>query len=369
MRFKCSQKTLSQALDVVNKAIDSNATLPVLNNILVKAEGKKVFFSATNLEMVINYSMEAEVKNEGSTTVPAKLLTSYIALLSDEDVEIKVEEGESLSVVSTSSKTKIKCIPAEEFPLVSQVDKEASFTIPTEDFIRAIAKTSFAAANNSTRPVLAGIYINASKKAIKFVATDSYRLSEKILELSKALTQEIDVIIPVRAVAEASRIAGKVQADEIEIQLGKNQVLFVIGDVQFISRLIEGKFPNYEQIMPKESKTKVTLSNEDLTMSLKRIQLFAKENNNKVIFHITKDSVKLTTPVTQIGEEECTVPAKVEGDENTIALNAEFMLDVLGNLDDEVLLTITDKVTPALLHGTGETNFRHIVMPLKIQEI
>jgi DNA polymerase-3 subunit beta len=319
--------------------------------------------------MVINYSFETDVKNEGSITVPAKLLTSYISLLKDEDIEVKLEEGLSVAVVSKNSKTKMKCIAAEEFPLVSQVEKEASLVISTKDFMKSVSKTAFAAASNNTRPVLAGIYMNAAKKKLKMVATDSYRLSERVMELSKSLKDEINVIIPVRAVSEVARIASKVEPDEIEINIGKNQVLFSIGEVDFISRLIEGKFPNYEQIIPKDIKTNIEVDNEELALAVKRIQLFAKENNNKIIFNVKKDTIVLTTPVTQIGEEECTIDAKVDGDENMIALNAEFILDVLANVPSKVYLGMVDKITPAIIRGKTEKDYTHIIMPLKIQDV
>lgn len=369
MRFKCPQQNFLQALEVVNRVIDTNSTLPVLNNILLKTEGKRVFMSATNLEMVINYSFEADVKNEGSITVPAKLLSSYISLLKDDEIEVKLEEGVTISVTSESSKTKIKCIAAEEFPLVSQVDKEASFVIPTKDFMQAVSKTDFAAASNNTRPVLAGIYMYASKKTLKMVATDSYRLSEKVMELSKAIKEELNVIIPVRAVSEVSRIASRLESEEIEINIGKNQVLFRMGEVDFISRLIEGKFPNYEQIIPKNAATNIEVDNEELALAVKRLQLFAKENNNKIIFHAKDNKITLTTPVTQIGEEECTIEAKVEGAENIIALNAEFVLDVLANIPNKAYIGLTDKITPAIFRGRDEKDYTHIIMPLKIQDI
>ena len=369
MRFKCTQQNFLQALEVVNRVIDTNSTLPVLNNILLKAEGKRVFMSATNLEMVINYSFETDVKNEGSITVPAKLLSSYISLLKDEEIEVKIEEGVTIAVISESSKTKIKCIAAEEFPLVSQVDKEASFVIPTKDFMNAVSKTDFAAASNNTRPVLAGIYMHAAKKELKMVATDSYRLSEKTMELNNSIKDELDVIIPVRAVTEVARIASKIESDEIEINIGKNQVLFSIGEVDFISRLIEGKFPNYQQIIPSDTKTNIEVNNEELALAVKRLQLFAKENNNKIIFSIKANSIELTTPVTQIGEEECSVSAKVEGPETIIALNAEFVLDVLANIPNKVNIGLIDKVTPAVFCGKDEKDYTHIIMPLKIQDI
>lgn len=369
MRFTCPQQSFLEALEIVSKVIDTNSTLPVLSNILVKAEGKRVFFSATNLDMVINHSIEAGIKNEGAVTVPARLLLSYISLLKDKDIEIKLDDGLSLSVISKSSKTKMKCIAAEDFPLVSQIEKEAVIALSSKDFVNAIQKTSFAAATNNTRPALAGIYLHASKKNLKFVATDSYRLSEQLLELDASLAGEVSVIIPVRAISEAARIVSKIGPKEVEISLGKSQVMFRIGETDFISRLIEGKFPNYEAIIPKESKTTIGVVNDDFALALKRVQLFAKENNNKIIIKTSKDGMEITTPATQIGEETCSVDAKVEGEDGLIALNSQYVLDVLATLQENIIVTLKDRVTPAVISDKEGKGFTHIIMPLKIQDI
>ena len=194
MKFTCKQKDLAFALNVVNKAISPNNTLPVLNNILLKAEGKKVYFTATNLEIAINYFIDAEVLNEGSITIPSKLFTNYVNLLGDEKIDFKVEEGLNLSIKSEKSNTKIKGISAEEFPIIPEVTKDYVFKLRANILTETINQVVFAASNNISRPVLSGVLFKITEGTLSVVATDSYRLSEKKLKLetkqSKKSTQK-----------------------------------------------------------------------------------------------------------------------------------------------------------------------------------
>jgi len=183
MKLFCAQRDLDYAINIVNKAISPNNTLPVLNNILIKAEGKKLYFSSTNLEIAISCSIDADVRSEGSITVPAKLITGYVSLLTDEKVELSVE-GVSLAVKSSSSNTKINCISADEFPLIPKVEKGQEFTVKVDDLYKSITETVFAASTNTSRPVLSGVLLTSSGNGVKLVATDSYRLAEKQMEVS-----------------------------------------------------------------------------------------------------------------------------------------------------------------------------------------
>ena len=287
MRLTCTQKDLFNALSITNKAVDVNNTLPVLNNVLLKAEGKRLYFTATNLEIAITYWIETDIKNEGEVTIPSKLLTNYISYLKDEKVDMSAEEGDVV-VKTEDSTTKIKGIPATEFPPIPTVEKEGGITLKAKELKEAIRQTVFAAAFNSTRPILSGVYFAVVKDKLKMVATDSYRLAEKTLTVSKA-SGDIKCIIPAKTIIEVGYILDAMKDDEsVDIVISKNQVLFTIGAVKMISRLIEGQFPNYEQIIPKSSKTKMSLDIGALTLVLKRINIFAKENNNKIIIR-TKD--------------------------------------------------------------------------------
>ncbi|MDZ4217135.1 MAG: DNA polymerase III subunit beta, partial [Candidatus Gracilibacteria bacterium] len=209
MKFKCSRDALGHALDVVTHVIDSNVTLPVLNNILIRCEGKRVYFSATNLEMAVNYWMEAEVVNEGGVTVPAKLFSGYVNLLKDDQIECSVQDGLTLAMNSAGSKTKIKCIAAEEYPTISSIEEIVSFELESEGLPESVSQVSFAASSTNTRPVLAGVYFDVEGKTLTLVATDSFRLSEKKIQLSQPVVQAMSAIVPTRAIQEFARLVSK----------------------------------------------------------------------------------------------------------------------------------------------------------------
>lgn len=368
MKFRCQRSALEAALDRVTHVIDTNVTLPVLNNILVRCQGKQIFFSATNLEMAVNYVMEGEVINEGAVTVPAKLFSGYINLLKDEAVECAVVAGLSLAVHSEGSKTKIKCIPAEEFPTIASVEEILEVEVDPEEFVKAIAQVSFAASPTSVRPVLSGVYIEVDGKALTLVATDSFRLSEKKLKLMKTAPKMASCIVPVRAMMEIARLSSD-QPDlkKVELMIAKNQIYCRIGSTEFYSRLIEGNFPNYRDILPRSIRTSTTLSTRDQELAVKRVNLFAKENNYKVLFDFQTSILKLTTPATQVGEEEGELPIALSGDPGTIALNSEFVLDLLSHLgSDQVELGMNDAKSPAVFKPVGKEDFVHIIMPLKL---
>lgn len=368
MRLTCLQKDLNFALGTVSLAVNASATLPVLSNILIKATNKKLSFSGTNLEIAINYSIPADVKNEGSITIPAKLITNYVSLLGDEEVELRVEDGMTLHAKSKSSQTKIKGISPDEFPSIPKVEKEVTLEMRSRDLREAIDCTIFSAAVGGSRPVLSGVYMAADKDVLKFVATDSFRLAEKKAVLLKKADKAIDFIVPVRTLLELGRILGSRSEEEVvEIQVSKNQILFSIGGVELISRLIEGKFPDYEKIIPKATRTKVEVTVDNLTQATKRVSLFAKENNNSIKLAATNDGkLQIATDETSVGEEKAEVEIKMTGENNKIALNSQYLLDVLSRLKESVSLEMDEKLTPVVVKPTKKSDYLYIIMPLKV---
>jgi len=368
MKLFCAQKDLDFALNIVNKAISPNNTLPVLNNILLKAEGKKLFFSSTNLEIAISCNIDADVRGEGSITVPAKLITNYVALLTDEKVELSTVEGLSLAINSSTSHTKIKCISADEFPLIPKVEKGQEFAIKVDDFYQGLTEVVFAASMNTTRPVLSGVFLRSYAKGLKIVATDSYRLAEKTLEISKMPSEEVSSIVPAKTLMELSKILSKSEEKEVKVNISKNQILFKVDGIELISRLIEGKFPDYEKIIPKDKKTKFEVSVEDLSLVLKRVSLFARENNNSVKLNVTNDGkLTIASEETKVGEEKAEVSIKIEGDNNQISLNSQYLLDVLTYVDDDkIVFTMNDKTSPAGIRPIEGDDYVYIIMPLKV---
>lgn len=367
MKVTCSQKELSKALSIVSKAVKPNSTLPVLDNILIKTEGKKLYFSSTNLEIAIECSIEAQVKNEGSITVPARLFDSYISLLKDEQVELSVNNGTDFHVKTKSSETKMKGIKAEDFPAIPKVENEGTLQAEGGHFIAAISQVVFAASSGTSRPVLAGVYFKITAGNLTMVATDSYRLSERKLKLKKADTALEELIVPVQTMIEVSRIFEK-NEDVIEIVLSKNQVLFTQGAVKLTSRLVEGKFPDYTTIIPKQKTSRATMDLAEFALGIKRVSLFAKENSYNIRLEALKEGkLLISSNATEVGEGKTEVEATIQGEDAVIALNAQFLLDFLNNVSEsKVFFDVDTKLTPAVLRPQGKEDYLYLVMPLKL---
>jgi len=368
MKLFCSQKDLSYALNTVNKAISPNNTLPVLNNILLKAENKKLFLSATNLELAISLFIDADIRNEGSITIPARLITNYISLLKNEQIELNLMEGLTLSIKSAQSETKMKGINADEFPLIPKIDQPKNITIPTKDLSKGITRTVFAVSQNPSKPVLSGVDFIVDKELLKIVSTDSYRLAEQKLTLKTKVEFSLSSIIPARTVQELGKVLSKTEEKEVNIQFSQSQILFKLGEIEFTSRLIEGSFPAYEKIFPKTNKTKIEVNLDDLSQTVKRVSLFAKENNNNIKLAATNDGkLLISTDETKVGEEKAEINITMTGENNKIALNAQYLADVLSYIDSEkVCIELNDKLSPASIMPCKEDGYMYIIMPLKI---
>jgi DNA polymerase III subunit beta len=366
MRLTCSQKHLATALMITNKAVNTNNTLPVLNNVLLKAEGKKLYFTTTDLEIAIDYWIDAEIKNEGAITLPSRLFTNYIGYLKDEKVELSIKDGEEMVIKNSDSTTQLKGVAASDFPSIPPIDQEGGIVLEGQKLIRAIHQVVFAASLNTTRPILSGVYFKVEQGILKMVATDSYRLAETSLQ-PKKVEGDIFRIIPARTLIELSSILESSKKNgDIEIAFSKNQVVFHVDQIRITSRLIEGKFPDYQQIIPKNNTVFIDFNVPDLTLTLKRINIFAKENNNKVLFKVTKDGVVITTDTTQYGGGEVLLKPHVRGGEGCIALNSHYILDVLGNMQDIAVFALGEKTDPILIRPNKTDDYLYIIMPLKI---
>lgn len=367
MKLLCTQQQLAKALNIVNRAVSTNTTMPVLQNILLKAEGKKLSFSSTNLEFAINYSFEADIKNEGSITIPAKLLTSYINLLLEKEIEVKVDDGWSLSLKTPHSRTKIKGINPEEFPLIPVIEKGEVFTIPAKFLKEIISQTAFCASTNITRPVLMGVLLTGEKDTLKFVATDSYRLAEKTVIIKEKLNTPLHCIIPAKTLLEFEKILEDSEKELVTVNVSKNQILFTYDSVTITSRLIDGAFPDYQKIIPKELKTKIEVNRSDLIIGLKQVSLFVSDNHSVKISVTSDGKLNLSTDETQVGEGYTELSAKVVGENNKTALNVHYLIEVLGNISEQTIsLEVTDKLAPVVLKPVKKTDYIHIIMPLKV---
>lgn len=365
MKLKCSQKDLTLALSIVNRAVNPNNTLPVLNNILIKAENSKLFLSATNLEIALHAEIDANVENEGALTMPAKILTSYVALLNDESVELEALGDSSIELRSTGSVTKMKGIPKDEFPAIPKLDNPQLIKLPAQEIKEALEQIVFVASVNISRPVLTGTLWLFEGKSLKIVATDSYRLAEKTIELEKE-TSKTSFIVPAKTAQELAKILASMEAKDFELHYSKNQIMFKVAGVELVSRLIEGAYPDYEKILPKVSKTKAVLELENFTLALKKLSILVKENNNSVKIRTGDDRIIITSDETQVGKGLTEIPAKITGENCEVALNVQYILDALAHMGDQTVnFSLNDGLSPVILSPQKESGYLHIIMPLK----
>lgn len=380
MKFLCKTSDLQQGIQLVSRAIGGQQTLPILGNILIEAEGKRCVLSATDLELSIITNLPSSVENEGSITIPAKAIQNYAQYNSDEEVLLETVEGTLLKCTSSHSKTIITGEQAGEYPTISAISKETSFTLKAAPLLDALQKVTFASAKTTLRPVLSGVFLRFEKKQLILVATDSYRLSECRVDVYEAAADGVSCIIPAKVLDELKNIIslkkGEKEKEEnkkddqkIEVILSSQQIQLQFGQTKILSRLIEGKFPDYEQIIPKENNSEAEILHSELLTTTKRMHYFAKETNNNLLFKFSKNNLQVTTPQTQIGKDEANIPIETKGDENKIALSSTYVLDFLSHVNEEKITAhITDSMHPAVFKIPKNKNFLHLIMPLRIQE-
>lgn len=380
MKFSCKTTDILNAVQLASRAINNSQTLPILGNILIHAEGKRCTISATDLEFSIVTSFDASIENEGAVTIPAKAILNFAQYNSDSDVFLETSEGTHLKCTSSHTKTLISGEAASEYPSIPSIKKQTSCSLDPSALLTTLNLVTFTCARTTLRPVLSGVYVRSEKDSIVFVGTDSYRLSEYKLK-TKNGGGDISCIIPVKVLDELKVTlgGGKKKKEEegrptkksplVEVFLSTQQVEITIDQTRFVSRLIEGKFPDYTQILPKEPASTITLPTRELLTTVRRMHYFAKEMNNNLTFSFSKKGTKVTTPQTQIGKDEANLTAELHGKENKIALSSSYLLDFLSHIEEEsVIFSLTDSQHPAVFRLSGDPAFLHLIMPLRLQE-
>lgn len=382
MKFSCDTTELQKTLSLVSRAISSQQALPILGNVLIKAEGKRCTISATDLELSIVSSIKAEIENEGTITVPAKAFMNFAQYNSDSSVLIETINGNQLKCTSSKAKTVISGEMASEYPTISTITKEDSFSLPAGALLEALQKVTFSAAKTTLRPVLSGVYIKIENNIITLVATDSYRLSEYTLPV-KDVSSEIECIIPSKVLEELKSVIGvHLKSDSgnegdapntetvmVDVIVSSQQIELQVGHTKLLSRLIDGKFPNYKQIIPKETTSEAGVNVNDFTTVLKRMHYFAKEMNNNITFSVAAEGMHMTTTQTQAGQDEATLSIELTGDNTKIALSSLYLLDFLSHIkSDAITIRLTDSMHPAIFTLPTDEKFLHLIMPLRLQE-
>jgi DNA polymerase-3 subunit beta len=363
------QENLARGLSVVSRAVSSRSTLPVLANVLLKTEDAGLKLTATNLEIGITYWVPGKIDEDGATTVPAKLLTDLVSSLpSGDKVELEVTAGDTLHVKAGRFQTHIKGIDADEFPAIQTAGDRPTTRVAQNVLRRALAETAFAAASDEARPILTGVLAKFEGDQLTLAAADNYRIAVKSVPILDAVP-ETSVVIPARALNELARILGDTD-DPVDIVLaaGRNQVLFHLDGVDLVSRLIDGQFPNYQQVMPQAHATRAVLDREELLRAVRPAALIAHESANIVKLQIGGDGDEGVTVSAnaEVGDHVGQVEADVEGDGTTIAFNARYLADVLTNVDaEQFALELNGPLSPGVFKPVGDDQYVHVVMPVR----
>lgn len=365
MKVSVLKENLAKALAVCGRVVSTRGSLEILSHVMLQTEKGRLKISATNLEVGINYWIGSKVEEEGAITIPARLFIDVVNSLNSDKIELTLD-GLTLNVDSGNDHLTIKGLSTDEFPLIPSIEDKISLKIKASTLRDALNLVNFAAAVDEARPVLSGIYVKAVDKKLTFAATDSYRLAEKYVNLEEKVTQEFEVVVPSRTMIELARVLADTE-EEIKISINENQILFLGSDLEFTSRLIEGQFPNYKQIIPEENDTKTVVGKNEFLNVLKVATLFGRESGNSINISLnTKGKIEVTANSAQLGESDSIIESAVEGKDGEISFNGKYILDVLSNLKDEkVDFEISGKLNPGVIKPAGKKDYTYIIMPLR----
>lgn len=362
MKLQVTQENLNRALGAVARVANTRGTLPILANVLIKTTNNRLSISATNLDIAITYYIGAKVSIEGSITVPAKLMQDFVGSLPGEIINLDLQETK-LHVSTKQYNSVVNGIVADDFPVMPAIQGGEKWNIKATSFKKALQQVVFAASSDETRPVLTGVLLKAQKGRLFLAATDSYRLAEKDLGANK---QNIDLLVPASAMQDLLRVLGDDDSD-IEITHNDQQVLFRVGDVELVTRLVDGKYPDYNKLIPSSFESTATLKRSDLVNVTKVSSLFARESAGSVTIELDESTnvLSIRSIASQLGENTATAEAKITGG-GKITLNSRYLLDALNVFSgDEVTFGFNGKLEPTLLTDPKNQDHKHVIMPLK----
>lgn len=376
MKVTVLQENLARGLSIVARAVSPRTTLPVLANILIATDEGRLRLSATNLELGITCWIPARIDENGSTTVPSRTLSDLVNTLPGDQVQLTLDtKTQNLHIKSGSSNNDIKCIDAQEFPPLPTPEMKDAIQLNVADFKEMIHQVAFASSTDEARPVLMGVLMNVDKDNVTMAAADGFRLSVRKAQLSQKVSNPINIIIPARALNELARVANDPE-EPIYMVVPKNrgQVLFRVKDVEVVSQLIDGTFPDYHQIIPRNYKSRTLVSTATLLKACKQAEIFAREGSNVARLDIKESKgdmqpseVEISATSEETGKNETIVEATVDGSSVLIAFNVKFLREALEVIKTpNVALETSAANTPGVLRPVGDDNFLHVIMPMHL---
>jgi DNA polymerase-3 subunit beta len=368
MKLAISKEQMIQGLQAVQNIVSTRTTLPVLSNVLLKAEGKRLEFTATDLDVTISSSVEASVEKAGAVTLPAKKLFGIVKELPTPQIELEVDEKNTCRINAGASYYKINGLAAEEFPPLPKFAENRKITLPQDKLKSLLRKTSFAISTDESRFVLNGIFMSLKDHKVTLVATDGRRLALAEEEVDIPANSQGECIVPSKAINELNRLLGT--KNDVEIKFTDNQAAFSLGadnghSTLIISKLIDGNYPNYRQVIPGEAKERIAIVREELLQALRRAEIMTSEKSNSVKLSFGKNKLEITANTPEVGEARESIAINYKGTEMAIAFNPTYMMDPLRNLDnDEIYIELIDELSPGVMKINGP--FLYVLMPMRM---
>ena len=363
MRLQVTQANLNRALGAVARVANTRNQLPILANVLIKTSDNRLSISATNLDIAITEYIGAKVVEEGSITVPARLMQDFISSLPDGIIELRLDDTK-LHIKTDKYQSVVNGVLADDFPVMPAIEGGDTLQLPSSQLRRTLQQVVFAASSDESRPVLTGVLLRGSGNELHLAATDSYRLAEKTLEVK--LTKDINLLVPATAMHDLLRILG--DSDEtVTITYDEQQVLFQVGDVELVARLLEGNYPDYQKLIPSQFEVTASLKRAELLNVTKVSSLFARESAGSITIEVDETSKQLSihSVASQLGENTASANGDIVGN-GTITLNSRYLLDALGAIsDDDIIFSFNGKLEPTVVRSANGSDYVHVIMPLK----
>jgi DNA polymerase-3 subunit beta len=372
LKVNCLQENLARGLSIVGRGVSTRGTLPILGNVLLKTNGGQLKLTATNLEIGVNCWVPAKIEDEGAITVPAKLFTDFVNSLPAGPIEIALNvRTKTIHLKSATTEANLKGLDAEEFPIIPAIPDKPTTRMAQGVLRRMINEVAFVAATDDSRPVLTGVLTTFDGNEVTMAAADPYRLSVRRAPLLVTVDPKVEIIIPARSLFEVARIVDDSESSvDILVTPNGSQVIFHTEEADLVSRIIEGQFPNYHQVIPTSHATTVTVSRDELLKATKLASYFARDAANIVRFTVDPaQEVPLVVSATaaEVGDNTSRVDATVEGPGTAIAFNSRFVADALGSLAaSEIALELGGPLAPGVVRIVGDDSYLHVVMPLRI---
>ena len=375
MKVSCLQENLSKGLSIVGRAVSPRSTLPVLGNVLLATDAGRLKLSATNLEVGINCWIGAKVEEEGAITVPARTFVDLVNALPPEQVDLELAvRTQTLNLRAGRSEANVKGIDAQEFPIVPVPEGEGGIPVEAGVLRTAIEQVALAAATDESRPILTGVLAKFEESRLTLAAADGFRLSVRTIPLPQPILDPFSIIIPARALVELGRISGDQEKPIIiNVTPTRNQVIFQLTDIVLVSQLIDGNFPDYRQIIPRDCTTHTVVDAAVFLKACKTALIFARDAAHISRVHVKPGSelapghVVISATSAETGDDVSELDASIEGDEIEIAFNVKYMIDVLSVIGTpQVALDTTTSSSPGVIRPVGDVDFTHVIMPMHL---